>query len=58
MFLCCASDSAAVERMEVLMGPSAVSKPVGEVVILPCVVKGFPSPFIRWIQNGKAIDER
>ncbi|XP_060770508.1 neogenin isoform X5 [Neoarius graeffei] len=50
------SDSA-VERMEVLMGPSAVSKPVGDTVLLPCVVKGFPLPVIRWTRNSQVIDE-
>ncbi|XP_017341343.1 neogenin isoform X8 [Ictalurus punctatus] len=50
-------DSAVDERMEILMGPSAVSKPVGETVLLPCVVKGFPLPVIRWKQNSKVIDE-
>ncbi|XP_053092525.1 neogenin isoform X6 [Pangasianodon hypophthalmus] len=50
-------DSAVNERMEVLMGPSAVSKPVGEMVLLPCVVKGFPLPVIRWMRNSKIIDE-
>lgn len=51
-------DSAIEERMEVLMGPSAVSKPVGETVLLPCVVKGFPLPVIRWMRSSKVIGER
>ncbi|XP_058263418.1 neogenin isoform X2 [Hemibagrus wyckioides] len=50
-------DSAVDERMEVLMGPSAVSKPVGGTVLLPCVVKGVPLPVIRWTWNSKVIDE-
>ncbi|KAI5614865.1 neogenin isoform X3 [Silurus asotus] len=50
-------DSAVVERMEVLIGPSAVSKPLGDTVLLPCVVKGFPLPVIRWMRNGKVVDE-
>ncbi|KAF4081522.1 hypothetical protein AMELA_G00162240 [Ameiurus melas] len=50
-------DSAVDERMEVLMGPAAVSKPVGETLLLPCVVKGFPLPVIRWKRNSKVIDE-
>ncbi|GAA6095730.1 neogenin isoform X1 [Tachysurus ichikawai] len=50
--------SAVDERMEVLMGPSAVSKPVGGTVLLPCVVKGIPLPVIRWTRNSKVIDER
>ncbi|KAI5100279.1 neogenin isoform X1 [Silurus meridionalis] len=50
-------DSAVVERMEVIIGPSAVSKPLGDTVLLPCVVKGFPLPVIRWMRNGKVVDE-
>lgn len=51
-------DSTIEERMEVLMAPSAMSKPVGETVLLPCVVKGFPLPVIRWMRNSKVVDER
>ena len=54
----CISDSAADERMEVLLGPAAVTKAVGETVLLPCVVKGYPLPIIRWMLDGKVINER
>lgn len=57
-FLCSVSDTAVDERMEVLIGPSAASKPVGETVLLPCVVKGFPLPVVRWLRNSRIIDER
>lgn len=56
--LCSVSDVAIDEKMEVLMSPSAVSKPVGGTVLLPCVVKGYPLPVIRWMRNSKIIDKR
>uniref|UniRef100_A0A8B9KZ80 Neogenin 1b n=1 Tax=Astyanax mexicanus TaxID=7994 RepID=A0A8B9KZ80_ASTMX len=46
------------ERMEVLLGPAALTKAVGEAVLLPCVVKGYPLPIIRWMLDGKVINER
>uniref|UniRef100_A0A3B4D457 Neogenin 1 n=1 Tax=Pygocentrus nattereri TaxID=42514 RepID=A0A3B4D457_PYGNA len=51
-------DSAAEDRMEVLLGPTAMTKAVGETVLLPCVVKGYPLPIIRWMLDGKLINER
>uniref|UniRef100_W5LIV1 Neogenin 1 n=1 Tax=Astyanax mexicanus TaxID=7994 RepID=W5LIV1_ASTMX len=51
-------ESAAEERMEVLLGPAALTKAVGETVLLPCVVKGYPLPIIRWMLDGKVINER
>ncbi|KAI4874309.1 hypothetical protein NFI96_001224 [Prochilodus magdalenae] len=53
----CCKHSAADERMEVLLGPAAVTKAVGETVLLPCVVKGYPLPIIRWMLDGKVINE-
>ncbi|KAG9280817.1 neogenin [Astyanax mexicanus] len=50
-------ESAAEERMEVLLGPAALTKAVGEAVLLPCVVKGYPLPIIRWMLDGKVINE-
>uniref|UniRef100_A0A3B4D2P8 Neogenin 1 n=1 Tax=Pygocentrus nattereri TaxID=42514 RepID=A0A3B4D2P8_PYGNA len=50
-------DSAAEDRMEVLLGPTAMTKAVGETVLLPCVVKGYPLPIIRWMLDGKLINE-
>ncbi|XP_072528376.1 neogenin isoform X8 [Salminus brasiliensis] len=50
-------DSAAEERMEVLLGPAALTKAVGENVLLPCVVKGYPLPVIRWMLDGKVVNE-
>uniref|UniRef100_A0AAR2J5L9 Neogenin 1 n=1 Tax=Pygocentrus nattereri TaxID=42514 RepID=A0AAR2J5L9_PYGNA len=47
------SNSAAEDRMEVLLGPTAMTKAVGETVLLPCVVKGYPLPIIRWMLDGK-----
>lgn len=56
--LCRDSDAAIDEKMEVLMSPSAVSKLVGGTVLLPCVVKGYPLPVVRWMRNSKIIDKR
>uniref|UniRef100_A0A8B9KXU2 Neogenin 1b n=1 Tax=Astyanax mexicanus TaxID=7994 RepID=A0A8B9KXU2_ASTMX len=41
----------------VLLGPAALTKAVGEAVLLPCVVKGYPLPIIRWMLDGKVINE-
>ncbi|XP_056595859.1 neogenin isoform X2 [Triplophysa dalaica] len=51
------SDSTVEERLEVLRGPVAVAKVVGEDVLLPCVMKGHPVPVIRWTFNGRPVDE-
>uniref|UniRef100_A0A672N6W7 Neogenin 1 n=1 Tax=Sinocyclocheilus grahami TaxID=75366 RepID=A0A672N6W7_SINGR len=40
-----------------LQGPVAVAKVVGESVLLPCVMKGYPAPMIRWTFNDRPIDE-
>ncbi|XP_076847040.1 neogenin-like, partial [Brachyhypopomus gauderio] len=45
------------ERVEVLLGPSSVSRPVGQMVLLPCVLKGSPVPIVRWMHDGQAVDE-
>ncbi|KAK1789709.1 hypothetical protein P4O66_015604 [Electrophorus voltai] len=45
------------ERLEVLLGPVSLAKPVGETVLLPCVVKGSPVPTIGWMRNAKAVDQ-
>uniref|UniRef100_A0A9J8AM66 Neogenin 1 n=1 Tax=Cyprinus carpio carpio TaxID=630221 RepID=A0A9J8AM66_CYPCA len=34
------------EKLETLQGPVAVVKVVGESVLLPCVMKGYPVPFL------------
>uniref|UniRef100_A0A8C1SME3 Neogenin 1 n=1 Tax=Cyprinus carpio TaxID=7962 RepID=A0A8C1SME3_CYPCA len=45
------------EKLETLQGPVAVAKVVGESVLLPCVMKGYPVPVIRWTLNDRPIDE-
>ncbi|XP_073725123.1 neogenin isoform X2 [Misgurnus anguillicaudatus] len=51
------ADSGVEEKVETLQGPVAVAKVVGESVLLPCVMKGYPVPVIRWTFNGRPVDE-
>uniref|UniRef100_A0A671PWF2 Neogenin-like n=1 Tax=Sinocyclocheilus anshuiensis TaxID=1608454 RepID=A0A671PWF2_9TELE len=51
------ADSGVEEKLETLQGPVAVAKVVGESVLLPCVMKGYPVPMIRWTFNDRPIDE-
>ncbi|KTF97695.1 hypothetical protein cypCar_00048720, partial [Cyprinus carpio] len=51
------ADSGVEEKLETLQGPVAVVKVVGESVLLPCVMKGYPVPVIRWTLNDRPIDE-
>uniref|UniRef100_A0A9J8C639 Neogenin 1 n=1 Tax=Cyprinus carpio carpio TaxID=630221 RepID=A0A9J8C639_CYPCA len=51
------ADSGVEEKLETLQGPAAVAKVVGESVLLPCVMKGYPVPVIRWTFNGRPVDE-
>uniref|UniRef100_A0A8C2HI33 Neogenin 1 n=1 Tax=Cyprinus carpio TaxID=7962 RepID=A0A8C2HI33_CYPCA len=51
------ADSGVEEKLETLQGPVAVAKVVGESVLLPCVMKGYPVPVIRWTLNDRPIDE-
>ncbi|XP_067293294.1 neogenin isoform X3 [Pseudorasbora parva] len=51
------ADSGVEEKLETLQGPVAVAKVVGESVLLPCVMKGYPVPVIRWTFNDQPIDE-
>ncbi|XP_030630781.1 neogenin [Chanos chanos] len=50
-------DSTDERRLEILQGPVAMTKVVGEHVLLPCVVKGYPSPSVRWMLGDQFIDE-
>ncbi len=56
--MCVFADSGVEEKLETLQGPVAVAKVVGESVLLPCVMKGYPVPVIRWTLNDRPIDER
>ncbi|XP_016358443.1 neogenin-like [Sinocyclocheilus anshuiensis] len=51
------ADSGVEEKLETLQGPVAVAKVFGESVLLPCVMKGYPLPVIRWTFNDRPIDE-
>ncbi|XP_051976002.1 neogenin [Xyrauchen texanus] len=51
------ADLGAEEKLETLQSPVAMAKVVGESVLLPCVMKGYPIPVIRWTFNGRPIDE-
>ncbi|XP_042609592.1 neogenin isoform X1 [Cyprinus carpio] len=51
------ADSGVEEKLETLQGPAAVAKVVRESVLLPCVMKGYPVPVIRWTFNGRPVDE-
>lgn len=55
--VCVFADSGVEEKLETLQGPVAVAKVVGESVLLPCVMKGYPVPVIRWMFNDRPIDE-
>lgn len=55
--MCVFVDSGVEEKLETLQGPVAVAKVVGESVLLPCVMKGYPVPVIRWTFNDRPIDE-
>ncbi|XP_035251675.1 neogenin isoform X6 [Anguilla anguilla] len=47
-----------VERkLEFLQQPGPVTKAVGDDVLLPCVVTGFPAPEVRWMLGDKPIEE-
>ncbi|XP_026094287.1 neogenin-like isoform X3 [Carassius auratus] len=51
------TDSGVEEELETLQSPVAMAKVAGESVLLPCVMKGFPVPVIRWTFNDRPIDE-
>uniref|UniRef100_A0AAY4CZX8 Neogenin-like n=1 Tax=Denticeps clupeoides TaxID=299321 RepID=A0AAY4CZX8_9TELE len=44
--------------LEFLRQPSDVSKVMGDGVLLPCVVTGFPVPDVHWTHNGQPVEER
>ncbi|KAL7854727.1 hypothetical protein SRHO_G00169170 [Serrasalmus rhombeus] len=43
--------------LEFLRQPGPVSKVVGDSVLLPCVVTGYPAAFGRWTHNDEPVDE-
>nr|XP_019955062.1 PREDICTED: neogenin isoform X1 [Paralichthys olivaceus] len=44
-------------KPEFLVQPAAVNKVVGNSVLLPCVVSGFPAPHVRWMLGDKLLEE-
>ncbi|XP_034152556.1 neogenin 1a isoform X5 [Esox lucius] len=44
-------------KLEFLVEPLPVTKVVGAGVLLPCVVTGYPAPYVRWMVGDKLIEE-
>ncbi|KAL1007686.1 hypothetical protein UPYG_G00090210 [Umbra pygmaea] len=44
-------------KLKFLVEPLPVTKVVGSNALLPCVVSGFPVPYVRWMQGDKLIEE-
>ncbi|KAM9461509.1 neogenin 1a isoform 4-T4 [Clarias gariepinus] len=46
-----------MRRLEFLRQPDPVSRVVGESVLLPCVVSGFPAAYVRWMRDDRVLDD-
>lgn len=46
------------QRLEFLRQPLSMSRVLGEGVLLPCVVSGFPAASVRWMHNDQPIDDQ
>ncbi|XP_056614326.1 neogenin 1a isoform X3 [Triplophysa dalaica] len=44
--------------LEFLHEPQIVSKSIGEAVLFPCVVMGYPTASVRWMHKDQLIEER
>ncbi|XP_057189438.1 neogenin 1a isoform X4 [Triplophysa rosa] len=44
--------------LEFLHEPQIVSKSIGETVLFPCVVMGYPTASVRWMHKDQLIEER
>ncbi|XP_041715583.2 neogenin 1a isoform X3 [Coregonus clupeaformis] len=44
-------------KLEFLVEPLPVTKVVGASVLLPCVVTGYPAPYVRWMVGDKLVEE-
>ncbi|KAG5270541.1 hypothetical protein AALO_G00193850 [Alosa alosa] len=51
------SETAERRKLEFLKTPSAMSRVLGDSVLLPCVVTGYPAPYVRWMFNDQLIEE-
>ncbi|KAK3533036.1 hypothetical protein QTP70_006611 [Hemibagrus guttatus] len=47
-----------VRKLEFLMQPGSASRVVGQNILLPCVVSGFPAASVRWMRDDRVIDDR
>lgn len=45
-------------ELEFLVEPLPVTKVVGASLLLPCVVTGYPAPYVRWMVGDKLVEER
>uniref|UniRef100_A0A673ND77 Neogenin 1a n=1 Tax=Sinocyclocheilus rhinocerous TaxID=307959 RepID=A0A673ND77_9TELE len=50
-------ESGEERTLEFLMEPQHVSKVVGESVLLPCVVTGYPTAYVTWTHKDQLIDK-
>ncbi|XP_060796900.1 neogenin 1a isoform X4 [Neoarius graeffei] len=46
-----------MRKLEFLRQPGSVSRVVGESVLLPCVVTGFPAASVHWMRDDQVIDD-
>uniref|UniRef100_A0A8C7LID0 Neogenin n=1 Tax=Oncorhynchus kisutch TaxID=8019 RepID=A0A8C7LID0_ONCKI len=44
-------------ELEFLVEPLPVTKVVGASLLLPCVVTGYPTPYVRWMVGDKLVEE-
>uniref|UniRef100_A0A8K9WWR5 Neogenin n=1 Tax=Oncorhynchus mykiss TaxID=8022 RepID=A0A8K9WWR5_ONCMY len=44
-------------ELEFLVEPLPVTKVVGASLLLPCVVTGYPAPYVRWMVGDKLVEE-
>ncbi|XP_027008900.2 neogenin 1a isoform X10 [Tachysurus fulvidraco] len=50
-------ETSEVRRLEFLLQPGSVSRVVGDSVLFPCVVSGFPAASVRWMRDDRVIDD-
>ncbi|XP_048041537.1 neogenin 1a isoform X3 [Megalobrama amblycephala] len=50
-------ESGEERTLEFLLEPQQVSKVVGESVLLPCVVTGYPTPSVTWMFKEQLIED-
>uniref|UniRef100_A0A671R487 Neogenin-like n=1 Tax=Sinocyclocheilus anshuiensis TaxID=1608454 RepID=A0A671R487_9TELE len=51
-------ESGEERTLEFLLEPQQVSKVVGESVLLPCVVTGYPTAYVTWMHKDQLIEYR